>query len=198
MARVNYQPPIQRVVAQSPRVHPLVAGTAIARIFRQNRRQGMVFMEFEGSGPIMPMSQACRRMSRRRRLFQAAVLAEDADSPARDCLIRDISASGAQLRLNPGQCVPRNAYLINLMSRMAYLTDRVWQHGTLAGVSFDGGGVLGPAWPTDLDFLNRHFVLGKLRQISLLSGQGMDLTAVLTACNISHETYRQWLETFVF
>ena len=153
-------------------------------------------MDFEYSEHIVPANGACRRTSRRRRLFQAAVLAEPAEHAPLDCLIRDIGASGAQLRLNPGQCVPRNAYLINLMSRMAYLTDRVWQRGTVAGVSFDGGGVLGPAWPSDLGFLDRHFVAGKLRQIALLSARGMELAAALKTGNISRETYQRWLETF--
>ena len=154
-------------------------------------------MDFDTGGQIILAGEACRRLSRRRRLFQAAVLAEDADHTPLDCLIRDISASGAQLRLNPGQHVPRNAYLINLMSRMAYLTDRVWQRGTLAGVSFDGGGVLGPGWPSDLHFLENHFIVGKLRQIAQLSAQGMELSVVLKACNVSRETYRRWREMFV-
>ena len=154
-------------------------------------------MDFELDGAIVAANESCRRISRRRRLYQAAVLSEHADSLPQDCLIRDISAGGAQLRLNPGQRVPRNAYLINLMSRMAYLTDRVWQRGTLAGVSFDGGDVLGPAWPADLCFLETHFVTGKLRQIAQLSGQGMELGLVLKSCNVSRETYRQWLEAVV-
>jgi len=145
-----------------------------------------------------PANDPSRRAAPRQRLFQAAVLAEHAEGTPLDCLIRDIATGGAQLRLNPGVDAPRNAYLINLMKRVAYPAARVWQRGTLAGVSFEGGGWACPGLPSELAFLDEIFVLGKLRQIAQLSAQGLELGAVLSACAVSRESYQRWLETFVF
>lgn len=155
-------------------------------------------MEFEPAGQLIPANEPCRRASPRRRLFQAAVLAEHADGTPLDCLIRDIAANGAQLRINSGQRVPQTAYLVNLMSRMAYPANRIWQQGNRAGVSFKGGGLISHDLPSDLAFLEAIFVLGKLRQIELLSAQGVELSAALRTCAVSRASYKRWLESFVF
>ena len=149
-------------------------------------------------GPPTPANEPSRRGAPRRRLFQAAILAEHAEHRTLDCLIRDIATGGAQLRLNPGDYAPQNAYLINLMKRVAYPAVRVWQQGTLAGVSFEGGGWHCPGLPSELAFLDEIFVFGKLRQIARLSAQGMEIGAVLKACAVSRETHQRWQETFVF
>jgi len=155
-------------------------------------------MDFEPGGQLIAANEACRRASPRQRVFQAAVLAEHADSAPLDCLIRDIAQHGAQLRLNPGQRAPETAYLVNLMSRMAYPANRIWQRGNRAGVSFKGGGRISADLPSDLAFLEAIFVMGKLRQIESLSAQGVELSAALRTCAVSRATYRRWLETFVF
>ena len=153
-------------------------------------------MHLEIPGPPNAANDWCRRASRRRRAFHAAVLAECQEGTAHDCLIRDIGVSGAQLRLNFGHRVAQNAHLVDLMSRNAYPVIRIWQQGTRAGVSFEGSSLVGTDFLSAPSFLDRLFVLGKLRQIAQLSAQGLDVTTALKACAVSRESYRQWRETF--
>src|SRR5262245_6111489 len=72
------------------------------------------------------------RESARSRLFSAGVLVNDAQRL--NCLIRDISPQGAQIRLDASQLVPESGFLINLKSGSAHRAYPVWRKGSLSGL----------------------------------------------------------------
>jgi hypothetical protein len=54
-----------------------------------------------------------------------------------DCVVRDITTSGAKLQLPEGQAVPDKVYLVDLKTAIAYDAHVVWRRYPLIGVAFD-------------------------------------------------------------
>jgi hypothetical protein len=74
----------------------------------------------------------CSRGFARSRLFGAGLLANEGQRL--NCLIRNISPGGAQIRLNASQLVPDFCFLINLQSGSAHRAYPVWRKGSLSGL----------------------------------------------------------------
>jgi hypothetical protein len=54
-----------------------------------------------------------------------------------DCVVRDITTSGARVQLPEGQAVPDKVYLVDLKTAIAYDAHVVWRRYPLLGLSFD-------------------------------------------------------------
>ena len=91
-----------------------------------------------------------RRFSRAR-LFSAGVLVNN--GWRMNCLIRNISPQGAQIRIAASQLVPDKCYLINLKSGAAHRAYPVWRKGSLSGLRLAEAHML-TALPAHLDYLN--------------------------------------------
>jgi len=112
------------------------------------------------------IKKQCMRKSQRSRDFSAAILAQNSHSQPLNCLIRDISQAGAQIRVNAAQPVPKSGYLINLRTRSAYEAKAVWRRGSLTGLSLGKQHTINDTLPADLEFLRGLFVAAKLRQVA--------------------------------
>lgn len=92
----------------------------------------------------------CPRESARSRLFGAGVLVNDGQRL--NCLIRDISPQGAQIRLNASQLVPDTGFLINIKSGSAHRAYPVWRKGSLSGLRLTEAYAM-TALPAHLEYL---------------------------------------------
>src|SRR5690606_37179103 len=67
-----------------------------------------------------------------------------------DCAIRDLSESGAQMRLPSSQALPPTFALIHILEGAAFEAEVAWRRGDLAGVKFLQRHDLREAVPRDL------------------------------------------------
>jgi hypothetical protein len=107
---------------------------------------------------VVQKQRPCLRKSPRKRDYAAALLIRDNHSQPVNCLIRDVSSSGAQVRLSAAQSVPEPGYLVSLKYRTVYHTHAVWRRGSLTGLSFDQQYRIEDELPSHLQFLQRLLV----------------------------------------
>jgi hypothetical protein len=133
----------------------------------------------------------CQRKSPRTSAFSAGLLVGDDRSEPLNCLIRDISRDGAQIRVNAAQPVPERGYMINLMNRCVYQTRAVWRRGSLAGIGLDQKVAIDNLLPANLEFLGRLFLEAKMRQVDQLISEGMERTAAFRKCGVAEKLNRR-------
>lgn len=136
---------------------------------------------------IFPIQKHCLRTLQRKREFAAGLLAKDGHSQPRNCLIRDVSPAGAQIRIAGIPPVPDEAYLINLRGRLAYHARAVWQRGSLTGLRFEKSYVINKLLPADLEFLRTLLIEANLHQAGQLISQGTELAAALRKCGVTQD-----------
>jgi len=94
-----------------------------------------------------------RRAPRRRTLLSGkAVFGE---GQVVDCTIRDLSKTGARIRLAQGDCVPTNLFLLELRSAIAYKARVSWIKAPDFGLEFINAYNLDQALPTELRHVAR-------------------------------------------
>jgi len=76
-----------------------------------------------------------RRAERRRALLGAKLVYGDGAFTT-DCVVRDLSTTGARVKLPEGQAVPENVFLVELRSGVAYAARVVWKRHPLIGLAF--------------------------------------------------------------
>ena len=80
-----------------------------------------------------------------------------------DCVIRDISPSGARVSGIAGMSIPRDFFLIDQKRAVAFDATLAWRNGTQAGVRFHKAIDLSTLADPHLDFLRRLHVESRLR-----------------------------------
>ena len=125
------------------------------------------------------------RKSQRKREFTAGVLAHDDHSEPLNCLIRDTSDDGAQIRVSAAQPVLEPGYMINLKTRTAYEARAVWRRGSLTGLSLGKEYAINDLLPAHLEFLRSFFIEAKLRQVDQLISGGIGIAAGLRKCGVT-------------
>ena len=78
-----------------------------------------------------------QRKARRTRLDRRCWVVEEAGEPRRECLVEDISETGARIALAPGQTLPKKFDLhLSSAGAVARRAEVVWQTSTEAGLRF--------------------------------------------------------------
>lgn len=152
-------------------------------------------MQEAATGPIVRKTQ-CLRKLQRTRTFAAGLLARNGHLEPLNCLIRDLSPGGAQIRFSAAHPIPSSGYLINLKTRSAFRARAVWQRGSLSGLSLGEEHAINDLLPADLKFLRSFFIEAKLRQVEQLTSQGMSKTAALRRFGITADLYHKACEIF--
>jgi hypothetical protein len=129
------------------------------------------------------------RKSQRTHEFAAGILAHDDHSQPLNCLIRDISDHGAQIRVNAAQPVPEPCYMINLRTGSGYEAHAVWRHGSLTGLRLGKEYAITDSLPAHLEFLRSLFREAKLRQVDQLISDGAEIMAALRRCGVTEDFY---------
>jgi hypothetical protein len=117
-----------------------------------------------GDGASEPIYIYDRRQNSRTHVLQKGKLAFGVVDFAIDCLIHDISAGGARVRIQPGPVVPEGVILVHLRDRIAFEAGVVWRKddGTL-GLKFLARHDLEQATSPGLRALRRHCIDYSLR-----------------------------------
>jgi hypothetical protein len=76
------------------------------------------------------------RASRRKRTLLRGKLAYGAGAFSVDCVISDLSETGARVQVEQGATFPEQVYLIHLRARTAYESKVVWRRDNFAGLEF--------------------------------------------------------------
>ena len=87
---------------------------------------------------------------RRRTLLRGRICWGPHYAISTDCAIRDLSETGAQLRLPATQALPPTFALIHILDGAAYEAALAWRKGDLAGVKFLATHDLKAPGPRDL------------------------------------------------
>lgn len=140
--------------------------------------------------------EQCLRKSQRTSEFTAGLLARDDYSEPLNCLIRDISQDGAQIRVNATLPVPEQGYMINLKTRSAHYVHAVWRRGSLTGLGLGEAYAINDLLPANLEFLKSLFHEAKMRQVDKLVSEGMGRSAALRRCGIAEDHYRRSRDIF--
>lgn len=104
------------------------------------------------------ISQANKRSAQREKTLLPAVVASLDGRSSFDCLIKDLSKTGARLAIRDSVSLPDLFFVINARERQAYQAKLVWRSKGVAGVHFQSSVYLNAAINPSLRFLNRLWV----------------------------------------
>jgi|SRR5690349_5068184 hypothetical protein len=91
--------------------------------------------------PLQALSSLIDRRGRRRRqVLKAGQIITDSDSSTADCVIRDLSESGARLTMASTGAVPRTFLLLIKDENVVLPVERVWRNAHEVGVKIVGSG----------------------------------------------------------
>jgi hypothetical protein len=173
---------------------PLAAvNIGIRQLFGLERTREMHWL---GTAFISRKQEQRLRKFQRTCEFAAGLLARDDHSEPLNCLIRNISPDGAQIRVNAAQSVPEQGYMINLKTRSAYHAHTVWRRGSLTGLGLSSECAISEMMPAHLEFLRSLFIEAKVCQVDQLTAEGIGREAALHKCDITEELYRRGRATF--
>ena len=82
------------------------------------------------------LSSADHRRSMRQRSFLGAKLVYGGGAFTIDCVVRDVSETGARVRVPPGQAVPDQLFLVEMRSGIAYEARVAWKRHPEIGLEF--------------------------------------------------------------
>src|SRR3954464_7976107 len=94
--------------------------------------------------------------------FSAGVIFDFDEAGTTNCLIRDASLQGAQLRISQDRAVAPGSWLLNLRTCMAFELVPVWRRPSLMGVKFARVHAIDEALPSRLDRLKPALAQAKL------------------------------------
>lgn len=80
-----------------------------------------------------------KRQSARRRTLLRGKLVHSAGSSTQDCAIRNLSETGAQVRVTNAQSIPDKVQLIDITNAMLYEAEIVWRRAPEFGLRFLAG-----------------------------------------------------------
>lgn len=112
-------------------------------------------MSFEASGAAEPLRPVDRRGERRLKVFLGGKLAFLDAGVSADCLVRNLSRSGAAVELAQPTALPIGPVLIITKHARAHMTQPAWVFGRRAGLRLTGVWDLAqpgdaPAWMRSL------------------------------------------------
>jgi hypothetical protein len=88
------------------------------------------------TGASAEKSAAELRRSARQRTFLGAKLVYGEEAYTVDCVVRDVSETGARVKLPAGQAVPDHLYLLEVRSGVAYESRVAWKRHPEIGLQF--------------------------------------------------------------
>lgn len=83
------------------------------------------------------MSEQDKRRAPRKRVLKGATIAFNNRSSTLSCMVRDISETGARLRISQGQAVPARFDLLIEVDGLEAPCTVAWRRGEDIGVTFD-------------------------------------------------------------
>jgi PilZ domain-containing protein len=109
----------------------------------------------DSSAFVSPQHVEDHRTSHRKKSFLLGKIAYDGGAYSFDCTIRDISQSGARIGIPDGQIVPKQVYLIDMRSGIAYASEVKWRAASQLGLVFTSFFSLDGQLPEETRYLKR-------------------------------------------
>lgn len=75
-----------------------------------------------------------------------------------DCVISDLSETGARVQVQEGATIPEEVYLVHLRTRIAYESKVAWRRDNFAGLEFNGSHDLETATAPELKLMRLYCV----------------------------------------
>ncbi len=110
-----------------------------------------------GDGHLHGQPSDKRRAARRRVLYSGKLVNDDASSTI-DCVIRDLSETGAKVRLAGSTPVPAEVWLIEVREGLAFRCRVAWRASPELGLEFTSSHDLKDAATPELRMLKRIWV----------------------------------------
>ena len=107
------------------------------------------------NGAPETLNSADQRREVRQRSFLGAKLVYGDGAFTVDCVVRNLSAIGARVKLPEGQAVPAQVYFLEMRSGVAYEARVAWKHHPEIGLEFTRQHVLAQASTADMLLLKR-------------------------------------------
>ncbi|MGH7554943.1 MAG: PilZ domain-containing protein [Longimicrobiales bacterium] len=135
----------------------------------------------------------------RKRVLLNAVIADEDGENAVACSILDTSTYGAKVQLSDWT-LQRDSqiFLIDTSNERAHLATVVWTDADRAGLSFVRSYALEAALPPRFEFLKRHLVEAKLRQVQALVSSGAAAEEAARAVGLSEEYLKRFGMSGIF
>ena len=99
-----------------------------------------------------------RRAPRRRSLLSGKLVFDQAGACSLDCVIRDLSETGARIRLGGALPTPAAVHLVDLRHGVAYEARVLWRRGVEIGLAFGAAHPLDQAATPELRAMRRLWV----------------------------------------
>ena len=100
-------------------------------------------------------SQVNRRHALRQKAALPAILVALDNGMSLDCVIKDVSETGAKLAIPPSRQIPKLFFVIDVRTRMAHRAELIWQTKEEIGVQYQSTMALTASLDRSLRFLNR-------------------------------------------
>ena len=126
-----------------------------------------------------------RRRLERKPTFLRAVIVDANTQDARNCLILDINAGGAQVSALMRYPKGTEVYLVDLAHQVAYAATLVWTKADRGGLCFTESHRIGMGLPLHWSFLWRLLLEAKLRDIERNIGNGISPASAFMNAGIS-------------
>jgi hypothetical protein len=125
-----------------------------------------------------------RRLERKPTLLRAVIVEANAQN-ARNCLILDINAGGAQVSTSIRYPNGTEVYLLDVGNQIAHHAKLVWSKADRSGLSFVESHRIGTGPPLHLSFLWRLLLEAKLQDIERNIGSGISAGSAFMSAGLS-------------
>jgi hypothetical protein len=92
-------------------------------------------MSAAGKRQVQVPDHDLRRSARMRTFFGGKIVFNEG-AYSHDCIVRDMSDSGARIEISEVRMMPRRFYFLTTMAEVAYDSELVWRTRMLAGIKF--------------------------------------------------------------
>ena len=127
-----------------------------------------------------------RRTSARRRVLWGGVIASAPGTRVIPCVIRSISASGAQVRVSSDEPIPDDLFLLDEKNRKGHTARIVWRRSALAGLEFQRSFSIDGALPQPLRFLRGVLANARLHRDRSPRQSQPSWLVVLAVADLAH------------
>src|SRR5215471_4651733 len=125
-----------------------------------------------------------RRLERKPALLRAVIVEANGQN-ARNCMIVDINAGGAQVSASTSFPVGTDVYLLDVGSQIAHFAKLVWSKADRSGLCFVESHRMGMGLPLHLSFLWKLLLEAKLRDIERNIGNGVSAGSAFMSAGLS-------------
>lgn len=142
-------------------------------------------MSKTASAPAPDQQPHERRRLERKPALLRAVIVEANGQNARNCLIRDINAGGAQVSASISFPNGTEVYLLDVGNQIAHHAKLVWSKADRSGLSFGESHRMGMGLPLHLSFLWKLLLEAKLQDIERNIGSGISAGSAFMNAGLS-------------